>query len=360
MPTVSICLPVFNGEPFLAEAIESALAQTFEDFELLISDDGSEDSSVAIAEGYAKRDDRIVLWSNRRNLGLFANYNECLARATGKLIKPFAQDDLLEPNMLARLLQTFEASTNIVLASTQRLGIDQDGTPLALDQFQSTRLIAGDELIKGCLPSFTNWIGEPSAVMFPASVMNTGFDTSFFHLGDLEYWFRLAKHGNYAFLMEPLCQVRRHKESATNNNLIGLTFVVDALRLGRLYSSYLAESGVSEIEYTQRTIESGAAFVHHQVKRFGLSCQDTLDARVRDSDKNQLLNQFRELSFHALYYLHESLINQEAIKAEAAAERRALEDHLHDSKIWRTAQTLKWLAQPCVLHNSHISNCLET
>ena len=86
MPTVSICLPVYNGETFIGEAIESVLAQTFDDYELLISDDGSEDSSLEIAHGYAKRDKRISAWKNPRNLGLFANYNACMNQARGKFI----------------------------------------------------------------------------------------------------------------------------------------------------------------------------------------------------------------------------------------------------------------------------------
>jgi len=79
-------LPVYNGETFIGEAIESVLAQTFDDYELLISDDGSEDSSLEIAHGYAKRDKRISAWKNPRNLGLFANYNACMNQARGKFI----------------------------------------------------------------------------------------------------------------------------------------------------------------------------------------------------------------------------------------------------------------------------------
>src|SRR5271155_20695 len=70
-PKVSICLPVYNGEHYLAEAIESALNQTFEDFELLIADDCSQDSSAEIIARFAARDARIRHWRNPHNLGLF-------------------------------------------------------------------------------------------------------------------------------------------------------------------------------------------------------------------------------------------------------------------------------------------------
>src|SRR5262249_40381711 len=102
VPTVSICLPVYNGERFLAEAIESVLEQTHRDYELLICDDLSHDSSLEIARTYARYDTRVTVWSNPQRLGLFANYNSSIERATGKYIKLFAQDDLLAPTMLER------------------------------------------------------------------------------------------------------------------------------------------------------------------------------------------------------------------------------------------------------------------
>lgn len=79
-PEVSICLPVYNGAKYLRQAIESVLAQTYGDFELLVSDDGSSDDSVAIAQEYAAKDERVIAWTNERNLGLFENYNLCIER----------------------------------------------------------------------------------------------------------------------------------------------------------------------------------------------------------------------------------------------------------------------------------------
>jgi hypothetical protein len=184
-----------------------------------------------------------VVWSNAQNVGLFGNYNVCLERAGGKYIKPFAQDDLLHPQMLARMLETFALEPKVALVSTRRLVIEEAGALPRIDQLDSSRIIQGDEAIQGCLLSRTNWIGEPSAVMFPASLIGSGFDTSFYHYGDLEYWFRIIRSGRYAFLNEPLCSFRRH-DSATNKNLQVLLFSLDLLRLGRLYAQDLAEAGV--------------------------------------------------------------------------------------------------------------------
>src|SRR5438874_11358052 len=105
---VSILLPVFNGERYLAQAIESVLAQTHTDFELLVVDDSSTDSSWQIIQKLAKTDDRIFAFKNQTNLGLFQNYNRCLDLSRGDFVKPFAQDDLLVSKALERMHEVFD------------------------------------------------------------------------------------------------------------------------------------------------------------------------------------------------------------------------------------------------------------
>jgi hypothetical protein len=340
VPTVSICLPVYNGELFLKEAIESALAQTHADFELLISDDASQDSSLKIARDYAGKDPRVVVWSNPQNVGLFGNYNVCLSRAGGKYIKPFAQDDLLHPEMLAKMLETFSLQPETALVSTKRLVIEKVGTLPRMEQFDSSRMIPGDEAIKDCLLSRTNWIGEPSTVMFPSSLVGSGFDTSFYHSGDIEYWFRIIRGGNYIFLNEPLCTFRRH-DSTTNKNLKSLLFSLDLLRLGRLYCQDLAAAGVDADEYVRQCIKKSAGFVHDQVRKDALTCEDSVAVSLGSAGRDQLLTQFRELAFYALYYVQE-----ETARAQGAdPELIAIAERLRRSKIWRARQALKALVR---------------
>src|SRR5688500_4258827 len=96
MPTVSVIMPVYNTERFVAETTESVLAQTFSDFEFLIIDDGSTDGSKAILEGFARRDPRVRVVS-RANKGLVATLNEGLALATAPLVARMDADDLCDP-----------------------------------------------------------------------------------------------------------------------------------------------------------------------------------------------------------------------------------------------------------------------
>ncbi len=127
-PKVSVCLPVYNGSNYLALAIESVLAQTFSDFELLIANDCSTDDTQKIIEKYASTDARIKHWINGKNLKLFGNYNACIEKAAGQYIKLFAHDDLLHPRMLEKMVAVLDKNEDVSLVTTARGWIDGDGT----------------------------------------------------------------------------------------------------------------------------------------------------------------------------------------------------------------------------------------
>jgi glycosyltransferase involved in cell wall biosynthesis len=126
-PLISIVLPVYNGQEYLQSAIDSCLKQSLGDFELLIADDGSTDSSWSIIEKAASLDQRIRAWKNKDNLGLFRNYNFCMEQACGKYIKPFAQDDLLSAHCLEKLSFLLEQDSSLQIVTSARRIIDQMG-----------------------------------------------------------------------------------------------------------------------------------------------------------------------------------------------------------------------------------------
>lgn len=241
-PTISVCLPLYNGARHLASAIESVLAQECGDFELLIADDGSSDDSVEIATSYARRDKRIVFWSNEKRQGLFGNYNACINKARGKYIKPFAQDDLLAADALKSMLAILEGEPAIALVSSSRQIIDDNGVITELKQPIAADLKAnGREVITFHLIGLNNWVGEPSTVMYRAEHAGTGFDKSYYHYGDIEYWFRILKHGDFFYFARPLASFRRHAASQTDKNHRELYFALDIIRLSLSYREFLAD-----------------------------------------------------------------------------------------------------------------------
>jgi glycosyltransferase involved in cell wall biosynthesis len=124
---MSIGLAVYNGEEFLAEAIDSILAQTFTDFELIISDNASTDRTAEIAKEYAARDPRIRYSRNDTNIGGANNENLTVELATGTYFRLAAHDDVCAPTLLEKCLAALEANPDAVLAYTKIVAIDGHG-----------------------------------------------------------------------------------------------------------------------------------------------------------------------------------------------------------------------------------------
>ncbi len=123
-PKVSVGMPVYNGAETLPAALDSLLAQTYTDFEVLINDNASTDATEAICRAYAARDSRIRYERNSANLGAAGNFNRVFERARGAYFKWFACDDLLAPDYLAECvaaLEHLQASASAELARREGL-----------------------------------------------------------------------------------------------------------------------------------------------------------------------------------------------------------------------------------------------
>ncbi len=131
MPKITIGIPVRNGAAFLARAIDSVLAQTFEDFEVLIADNASTDATPAICEDYARRDRRVRYVRHRENIGSVANFNLLFSTASSEYFKWASHDDLLAPTFIETGLRELEADPTLVLYSPNTLFIEEDGTPFS-------------------------------------------------------------------------------------------------------------------------------------------------------------------------------------------------------------------------------------
>lgn len=126
-PVVSIGLPVYNGERFVSEAIQCVLDQTFSDWELLICDNASTDSTVEICRQFAARDSRIRIHQNARNMGVCFNYSEVFRLSRGRYFKWMAHDDLFDPQFIEACVQELEKDEGVVLAFTKMCYVDAGG-----------------------------------------------------------------------------------------------------------------------------------------------------------------------------------------------------------------------------------------
>ncbi len=129
-PKVSIGLPVYNGEQYLEASLDSILAQTFTNFELIICDNASTDGTQAICRRYAARDGRIRYHRNAHNIGVGNNHNLTIALAHGEYFRYAADDDLCAPDLLEKCVAVLDAQPDVVLCYTQTVAIDAQGKEL--------------------------------------------------------------------------------------------------------------------------------------------------------------------------------------------------------------------------------------
>jgi glycosyltransferase involved in cell wall biosynthesis len=136
-PRVTIGLPVYNGENYLAEAIDSILGQTFTNFELIISDNASTDRTEEICRTFADQDERIRYFRHDRNRGASPNYNFTVEKARGEYFKWAAHDDVLHPTFLEEAVKALDVNPDLSLVYSKTRTIDEHGEVLGTyDQYE--------------------------------------------------------------------------------------------------------------------------------------------------------------------------------------------------------------------------------
>ena len=362
-PLVSICLPVFNGQQYLSKAIDSVLAQTLTDFELLISDDGSDDASAEIISQYASKDSRIRVLQKQDRLGLFDNYNFCMSQARAKYLKLFAQDDLLEADCLAAMSQILEVIPSVTMVACERYIIEEGANSdrqHIKNEICPGLSLDGRELVFKSLISMHNYIGEPATVMLRRDARDAGFNPTYHHIGDLEYWLRLSQSGTCYFLDRPLCTFRIHQEAQSSFNKRNLLYMLDFLRLAKEFGDTLDAYGYTYEAYTNsclkifsETLEQAVNNGAIQLDAMGIAEKQLEMAYSTAARQSQILEDlalFREIAARSLCTLA-----QERRKQQEPARAKRLEQlttsretrlrRMLESRSWKSTKWLRDLKQ---------------
>jgi len=210
-PAVSVAIPVYNGEAYLAQAIESVLAQSFTGFELIVCDNASSDRTMEIAQSYA--DPRIRILQNPRNIGFGPNWNRCLCEARGRYIKILPHDDLLHPRCLeeqAGILDGDDDGTIALVFSARRIIGPSGRSIMTRGALGQGARFTGAAMARQTARKGTNPIGEPGAVLFRSSAARAAgpFNEARSFVIDIDYWLRLLKHGDALYMPETLASFR--------------------------------------------------------------------------------------------------------------------------------------------------------
>ncbi len=213
-PTISVCVPCCNSSRYIAQAIESILAQTYSDYEIVVSDDGSTDSTLDVVRRFD--DPRIRIRTNERRAGQAGNWNRCVAEAAGRYVVLLHDDDYLERDFLRRAATVLDASPEVGLVHCGVRLVDEQRAELGIrrltesDSIDPPGVFFRRLLAEGCLVN-------PAGVMVRNSVYRTvGEFTSAVAWGiDWHMWMRIALRYAVAHLGTVLANYRIHAKMGT-------------------------------------------------------------------------------------------------------------------------------------------------
>ena len=219
LPAISVCIPTYNGAKYIAQTIECILNQTFTDFEIIVSDDGSSDNTLEIVGSF--NDPRIVRIDRLLKVGAEANWNNAVATASASLVKLVCQDDLLYPQCLEVEVQTMSKSENqdvsfcfhlrdFVTPNSRKLRSHRVG-------YSNLQKYPKTEILTKVVRSGGNPIGEPMAVTMRKLSLNSAGKFRGDYVIDLDMWSKLSDQGSALFIEQHLSAFRISKTSWTSN-----------------------------------------------------------------------------------------------------------------------------------------------
>jgi glycosyltransferase involved in cell wall biosynthesis len=212
-PMVSVVMPVFNAEKYLAKAIESILTQTLTDFEFIIINDGSTDGSAAIIESYSDKDPRINVILNDKNKGIVHSLNTGIAEAKCDYLAIMHADDISRPERLEKQIDFFIANPNVGILGSWIQVIDHVGMPKQVLQLPSHHNTITWEMCFRC--SFAH----PSMMINKLLLENNKYREDYLYVEDYDLWVRLVQMTRAANLPEVLLNYRHHPESLTSTKI---------------------------------------------------------------------------------------------------------------------------------------------
>lgn len=208
MPKISVIMPVYNAEKYLRDAIDSILCQTFTDFEFIIIDDGSSDTSANIVLSYD--DSRIHFFINERNMGVAATLNRALGLSTGEYVARMDSDDISLPDRLKKQLEYLELNRQVGICGSCILAFDSE-TERLFPYPEKNEQIQADLLFN---PPFAH----PSVMMRGDAARRLKYDLSYEKAEDYDLWYRFLKEYKGYNIQQPLLRYRHHNLQVTKQN----------------------------------------------------------------------------------------------------------------------------------------------
>lgn len=274
-PLVSIVLPVYNGENYLAQAIESLLNQSLQDFELIVINDCSTDGTEEVIHSFA--DPRIVYAKNERNMHLIPTLNKGLSLAKGKYIARMDHDDIALPDRLKKQVEHLEKHPEIMALGTLIERFSDDG-----QSYLPKLPIEPNDLAVSML--FFNPISHPSAMFRSMPVKQHGlhYNADIFNAEDYALWWEMLRFGKIANLPEVLLKYREHPNQIT----VAQSDTVSSGHKNAL-THFFKELGIASV--SAKDIELWTEIIEHKAGGKALEALHWINSVAQANQKSQKL-----------------------------------------------------------------------
>ena len=222
-PKISILTTVYNRDKYLAACIDSVLASSFQDWELIIVDDVSSDGSVAIARAYEQKDARIKVYVNEKNLGDYPNRNKAASYAKGKYLKYLDADDIIYPHGLEIMVHTMEQFPEGGLGISQKVLEDVKSFPFLM---QPKETFTREFLMRGVLG-----LGPTGTIIRRDVFEKLGGFTGTRYIGDTELWYKIALAYPVVKMEDDLIFWRQHDDQEITKGQDSFFYLENAFKL---------------------------------------------------------------------------------------------------------------------------------
>ncbi|KND19543.1 hypothetical protein AFK20_10745 [Enhydrobacter aerosaccus] len=189
---ISVGIPFFNAEQFLSKAIESVISQSYDNWELLLLDDGSNDGSLEIAKRFEQHDNRVKVFSDGKNKGLGARLNELAILSNGEYIARMDADDIMHPKRLETQLQILKDNPSIDVLGTNAYVIDENNLVFGMRYRENSGMTKVEHFIHPTIMAKKQWF------------VDNPYDEKAIRIEDAELWYRTKLISNFMMTNEPL------------------------------------------------------------------------------------------------------------------------------------------------------------
>ncbi len=224
-PKISVVLPVFNAEKYIGAAIQSVLDQSFADFELIIVDDASTDSTPLIINTYAKSDSRIKVITNKKNLYIAQALNKGISHAKSAVIARMDADDICLPQRFKRQYWLLTQNPNVAVVGCNIIIIDEDGNEIGKRKYYSD-----SDMLKKRIFRYSPF-AHPTT-MFRKAVFDEsgGYDPKWSPSEDIDLWIKIGKKYEFANIQDFEFKYRVFSDSHSNKKLRKVELMTIQLR----------------------------------------------------------------------------------------------------------------------------------